>query len=535
MKTLKFKITSSRAPMSRWPACLLVAAGMQTLGLPALHAATTNQEITDSGITSAVEAGLAEARGVALNGVDVTTSQGVVTLSGSVENLLDQVRAQKTAEGIRGVLDVTDKITVNPASLPDEDIRKNIQAALQQDPATDSYQTTVAVQDGVATLTGSLASYAEKQLVSRVAEGVKGVKEVRNQINITYQSQRTDADIDADLKSVLQWGDIWVNGDLITPVVKDGQVTLTGTIGSKISKSRAYDDAWVNGVTSVDDSGLKVDPGVHNGALQNLNTSVRPDADIRQSVQAALKSDPRVSAFSPEITVVDGTVTLRGTVGNPKAETSAKQDAKNVVGVRLVESHLKVRSSDATVATDTQNQLKAALAWDPWLDDSPTIDVAVINRVAYLSGGVDSSFQKAEAQDVASRTKGVLEVRNHLKVVPDFTAADYYDDYGYYSDYDYGYYGWPYYSASPYYNESPDYVYNVSGPQAYKTDAQIKKSIEDRMFWSPFVDRSDVKVAVDGGVATLTGSIGTWVGWGEAENDAHKGGASFVRDRVKVD
>jgi len=29
---------------------------------------------------------------------------------------------------------------------------------------------------------------------------------------------------------------------------------------------------------------------------------------------------------------------------------------------------------------------------------------------------VESSFQKAEAQDVASRTAGVLEIRNHLKI-----------------------------------------------------------------------------------------------------------------------
>jgi osmotically-inducible protein OsmY len=49
------------------------------------------------------------------------------------------------------------------------------------------------------------------------------------------------------------------------------------------------------------------------------------------------------------------------------------------------------------------------------------------------------------------------------------------------------------------------------------------------------VDRNDIKVTVNGGVATLTGSIGTWVGWGEAEKDAHKGGASFVVDTVKVD
>jgi hypothetical protein len=76
-----------------------------------------------------------------------------------------------------------------------------------------------------------------------------------------------------------------------------------------------------------------------------------------------------------------------------------------------------------------EKQLKAALLWDPFLDNS-TIDAAVIHRVAYLSGAVDSSFQKAEAQDVASRIKGVVEVRNRLKVEPEYySMSD--------SDYDY--------------------------------------------------------------------------------------------------
>jgi len=187
---------------------------------------------------------------------------------------------------------------------------------------------------------------------------------------------------------------------------------------------------------------------------------------------------------------------------------------------------------ETTAAADTAKHLKAALAWDPSLDSSD-IDVAVINHIAYLSGGVESSFQKAEAQDVASRTTGVLEIRNHLKIQPDYSVSeDYYSDYdyGYYYG-DYGFYGWPY----GYYNQSPDYISEISGPQPYKTDARIKKSIEDYFFWSPFVDSDDIKVTVNGGVATLTGTVGTWIGWGEAEKDAHKGGASFVRDRVTVD
>ena len=219
-------------------------------------------------------------------------------------------------------------------------------------------------------------------------------------------------------------------------------------------------------------------------------------------------------------------VLLGGTVGNLKAKTSAEQDAKNIVGVWRVDNFLKVRPKEQPTDAEMKTQLTAALFWDPLLDSS-TVDVAVINRVAYLSGAVDSSIQKAEAQDVASRTKGVVLVRNHLKVEPEVSISGY--------DYDYtrpllrvSYYDWPYYNRSPY------YVSEMSGPQPYLSDDQIKKNIEDGFFWSPFVDSDDIKVTVDGGVATLTGTVGTWIGWGEADKDAHKGGATEVLNRVTV-
>ena len=72
------------------------------------------------------------------NDVDVSTSQGIVTLSGSVDNPLAKERAVKIAKSIRGVLGVIDQIIVTPVSRSDEDIRKDIQAALQEDPATES-------------------------------------------------------------------------------------------------------------------------------------------------------------------------------------------------------------------------------------------------------------------------------------------------------------------------------------------------------------------------------------------------------------
>ena len=535
MKTLTSKKRARGTAIGRCSASLLIAAGMQNLGLLPLHAATAAKEITDSGITSTVEKEFRLEKGVSPDSIDASTSEGIVTLSGSAANLLAKDRAVQIAESIRGVRGVIDRITVTPVSRPNADIRTDILTALKQDPATESYKVAVSVEDAAATLSGSVGSYAEQQLVARIAKGVKGVKEVRNSVTINYAAKRTDQEIAADLKSRFQW-DIWINGGQINPVVKDGNVTLSGTIGNAISKWRAHEDAWVNGVTSVDDSGLKVELASGSGAQRDSEGASSSDSEIKQAVQAALRLDPRVSAFSPDVTVENGGVILGGTVGNLKAKTSAEQDAKNIMGVWRVDNLLKVRPNGRPTDMDVEKQLKAALAWDPLLVSS-TIDVAVINRTAYLSGGVESRLEKTEAQDVASRIKGVVMVRNHLKVEPDVSAYYYNSpDYSYYGWPDYSYYDWPYYGnyGWPYYTGSPYYDSAMYGPQPYLSDEQITKNIESKFFWSPFVDRDDVKVTVHGAVATLTGTVGTWIGYGEADRDAHKGGATSVLNEIKV-
>ena len=130
MKILTLAKWPHRAAIVKWSAILLIAAGMQNLVLLPLQAATPKKKITDSGITTAVEAGFNSEKGVSPNDVDVSTSQGIVTLSGSVANLLAKDRAVQIAESIRGVLGVIDLTTVTPLLRPDEDIRKDILTAL---------------------------------------------------------------------------------------------------------------------------------------------------------------------------------------------------------------------------------------------------------------------------------------------------------------------------------------------------------------------------------------------------------------------
>jgi len=489
----------------------LIAFSMSVMAAPA------KQSFNDGTITSAVKSDLHFEMTVFPNNLDVSTSQGIVTLSGSVNDILDKRRAIKIAESVRGVLGVIDRIIVTPESRPNDDIRKDILTALLNDPATESYQVSASVKDAVVTLTGTVGSKAESQLAQQVAESVKGVKDIHNDLVINYAGKRTDGEITADIQAVLHW-DIWVTGYPIQIVVKDGQVTLTGTVGSVTEKSRVNSDAWVNGVLAVNDNGLKVEPTARDQLRRRNINAGRTDDEIKSALLASLRADPRVARYTQDInlTVENGVAILDGAVGDLKAKSAAGLDARNIVGVSWTENELSVRPTvNLPSDVDTQKGLNAVLRWDPLLEGA-RIEVAVFSHVAYLNGSVDSFEQKAEAQDDAARTKGVVEVLNHLKIEREPNLF---------------WYNQPYYDLEAF---GPPLDFNTIGSPPPKSDARIKKDIEHAFFWSPFVHRNDITVTVRYGVAKLTGTVGTWIGYAEADQDAREGGALEVINRLKV-
>ena len=459
MKTLNQNKQIEHTTQSIGPSTLRpVAVAFLIALLTSANAASAKQMFTDSAINSAVDLDLHFEMTVFPNYLDVSTSQGIVTLDGSVNDILAKRRAVKIAESVRGVLGVIDQITVKPESRPNEDIRKDILTALLNDPATESYKVSASVNDAVVTLSGTVGSMAERKLAEQLAEGVRGVKDVHNVLVVNYAGQRTDREIAADIQAVLHW-DIWVTGYPVQVGVKDGNVTLTGTVGSVVEKSRATSDAWVNGVLTVDDSGLKVEPTAREHMRRKNENAVQPDNEVKNALQASLRADPRVSHYADmiNVTVEDGVAILDGAVGDLKAKSAAGEDARDIVGVSWVDNELSVRpTANLPDDTDTGKGLNAALQWDPLLEGTQ-IEAAVFSHVAYLNGSVDSIEQKAEAQDDASRTKGVVEVRSHLKIE---------------SEPDIFFYNQPYY----------DFV--VFGPPPPKSDAQIKKDIESAFFWT---------------------------------------------------
>jgi osmotically-inducible protein OsmY len=465
-------------------------------------------------ISDKVEDELLMDRAVETHLIDVTTVDGIVTLSGSVDNILAKERAARIARIIKGVRAVVNKISVDPSILrTDWQIREDVEEALLTDPATDLYEITVKVENNVVVLSGKVESWQEKNLCETVAKGVRGVKNVNNNIMIFWPQKRDDYEIITEVEKVLQW-DIFVDHGLIDVNVIDGNVTLTGTVGSAAEKKRAGLDAHVYGVKSVDDSGLEVKRWARDPDLKGKKYNRKSNKEIENAVKDALLYDPRVFSFKVTPEVDGASVILRGTVDNLKAKRAAAQDARNTVGVLMVDNRIKVRPATWLSDEKLEDKVSNAILRDPYLEGYKII-VDVQNRVVKLYGTVNTYFERKQADDVASRVDGIIFVENNLKVQTDYEP----DLYNPYVDDGYIYNG-------DWYNHRPRFP--------AKTDSRIKQDIEHELFWSPFVDADDVNITVNDGRVTLKGSVDSWSEYNAAVNNAYEGGAVYVDNELMV-
>lgn len=471
-------------------------------------------DVDDLSISSAVENELMYDPAVMSHRIDITTSEGIVTLKGSVDNILAKERAARIAQTVKGVRAVINNITVDPPFVrTDEQIRDDVQDALLTDPATDLYEIDVKVKDNRVTLGGAVESRKERELCAKVAKGVKGVTDVMNNISVDWDVERSDPEIRSEVEQALKW-DAYVDHALIDVTVEDAEVALDGVVGSAAEKRWAIWDAYVNGVDSVDSSDLEVQRWTRDEDLRKNKYPAKSDTEIRQAVMDAFLYDPRVSSFDVLPMVDKGIVTLRGEVDNLKAKRAAARDARNVVGVAGVENRIKVRPLEENDDKVIQQQIEKGLVRNPFTE-SFEITVDVNNGVVDLFGTVDTYFEKSEAEDLASRVNGVLMVDNNILVTDktDYYTYDPYVDDRYVYDYDW-------------YEPTPGYP--------TKSDLRIREDIKDEFFWSPFVDGDDIVVEVDDGEATLTGTVDSWSEYYSASENAYEGGAVFVDNDLVV-
>jgi hyperosmotically inducible protein len=149
---------------------------------------------TDPGVTAAVKAKLAADDMVKAYKIDVDTTSGVVTLSGTVDTAEAKTRAVRVARTTTGVTDVQDQLSVAPppvatsgvtAPLTDAAITTTVKTALLADPLSSGLKIDVDTANTVVTLAGTVSSDAEKARAEEVAKASPGVSSVVNDLKVS--------------------------------------------------------------------------------------------------------------------------------------------------------------------------------------------------------------------------------------------------------------------------------------------------------------------------------------------------------------
>jgi osmotically-inducible protein OsmY len=446
------------------------------------------ENIEDSEITGAIEGEFWKDQAVSSNQIDVDTEEGVVTLSGTVGNLLAKERAEKIAEAIVGVRAVVNRVDVEPGvSKTDLQLRSDVRGALLDDPATEAYEVQVKVDDGVVTLSGTVDSWQEKQLCGTVAKGVTGVRDIKNMIAVEYKADRPDYEIQKEVEKRLA-NDVKVDDALIEVEVEDGEVILSGSVGSAQEKTQARMDAWVGGVDDVTTENLEVQWWARDEMRRTRMYSSRSDREIEQAVKDSFVYDPRVYSFNIDVDSTEGVVVLSGVVNNLQAKKAAERDAKNTAGVKYVRNNIKVRPDVIPENENLESRVSTALLKDAYVERFD-INVSASSGIVYLSGKVNTSWEKTQAERVAEGVQGVVDVVNNISYEHEWT---------------------------------------------WKPDEQIREDVKDQLWWSPFVDKDDVTVDVDNGIVTLAGTVDTYGERQAAEDNAYEGGAKEVVNNLVV-
>jgi hyperosmotically inducible periplasmic protein len=177
--------------------------------------------------------------------VKVKSRDGVVTLTGTVQDKDDRDLAADTVENLPGVVSVDNQIKIEATYKEHSDawMAFKIRSRLLVKGNVSATSTKVAVMDGNVTLTGTADNVAQKELTGVYAKDIDGVKMVNNDIVIkdappgTTMGEKID---DASITSQVKYALLSHSGTsaLKTKVVTtDGVVRVTGDAGSDAEKS----------------------------------------------------------------------------------------------------------------------------------------------------------------------------------------------------------------------------------------------------------------------------------------------------------
>ncbi len=215
----------------------------------------------------------------------------------------------------------------------DKQLKKEVLDELNWAPDVNANNIGVIVKDGAVALTGTIDSYAEKQAAERATKRVKGVRAIAPEIEVKLPSSMrgTDVQIAEQISHLLKWSASLKDLNLQARV-SHGFVTLDGEVKWAFQKNIAkHQIEDLQGVTGIYDKITVREP------VSRINA-----ADIKRQITSALHRRANLEASKVNLSVVDGKVTLDGTVDTYYERELIENTVWACSGVKGVVDHLHI-------------------------------------------------------------------------------------------------------------------------------------------------------------------------------------------------
>jgi hyperosmotically inducible protein len=158
---------------------------------------SAGETVDDATLTGKVKAALVDNDLVKAGEVNVDSYRGVVQLNGFVGTQAEKSAASKAAQSVKGVKEVRNNLEVKSVAMANADadrsagqvvddatITAKVKTDLIADPTTKAHQINVDTNSGIVELGGFVDSQAAKDRAAEIARSVKGVKDVKNDLQL---------------------------------------------------------------------------------------------------------------------------------------------------------------------------------------------------------------------------------------------------------------------------------------------------------------------------------------------------------------
>ena len=186
--------------------------------------------------------------------IGVTVSEGIVTLSGTVDSYWKKSEAEEATRNVAGVRAVVEKIEIRPvgslAKKEDSEIATEVLKAFKWTSEIPAGKIKIKVEKGRITLDGDVEWNYQREAAKKVIKDLPGVTGITSNLKINLEMH--DAIERSTIEAAISRN--WTLSDLNIQVKVSGtKVVLSGSVKSWYQKNEAGRIAWnAPGVLSVD-------------------------------------------------------------------------------------------------------------------------------------------------------------------------------------------------------------------------------------------------------------------------------------------